>query len=461
MRKKKYIQREEAISLAMQRHGDKYDYSQYTYKNFTTKGVILCPKHGPFEMTFRNHAEQGQGCPKCAGRGLSTEEVVERFRETHGGYYDYSKVTFTRMHDNVTIICPRHGEFPQTPSKHINGRGCRKCATERSHEKARLPLEEFVRRGEIAHKGKYDYRNVHYSNLHDTVEIICPKHGKFQQRAQDHLKGHGCPGCGYNISHNEQHIYEYVCNIVGKENVVQRNRTVMGGRHEIDIYVPSRKIGIEYNGMVWHSEKYGKDRNYHLNKLEACNKAGVRLIQIYEDEYTDHETAVLARIRRLLGGDGDLEKVSPKECNIAEIGRDAAKEFIWRNYVQGLAKSSVRLGAFKEERLVAVMTFTRRRDETDAWFLSTFASDNILDCTGVECDLFKYFVNHYIPNKVIAFADRRWETSIDDNIYTRMGFRFDGFVSPGYKYVQDKKDPYRIWDCGRVRYVYDAGKSTS
>ncbi|HDK25997.1 MAG TPA: hypothetical protein ENG48_02745, partial [Candidatus Atribacteria bacterium] len=54
---------------------------------------------------------------------------------------------------------------------------------------------------------------------------------------------------------------------------------------EIDIYIPEKKIAVEYNGLYWHSEKAGKDKNYHLNKLKLCSEKDIRLIQIFEDEW--------------------------------------------------------------------------------------------------------------------------------------------------------------------------------
>lgn len=108
-------------------HGDRYNYSQVKYKNNRTKVKIICPKHGIFEQTPGNHL-QGQGCPVCAGaQKYTTEQFIERAKEVHGNKYNYSKVAYINCDTKVCIICPKHGEFWQTPYVHITGSGCPSC----------------------------------------------------------------------------------------------------------------------------------------------------------------------------------------------------------------------------------------------------------------------------------------------------------------------------------------------
>ena len=58
---------------------------------------------------------------------LSTEEFIKRAREIHGEKYDYSKVEYKGCYEKVCIICPKHGEFWQTPRSHLSGHGCPNC----------------------------------------------------------------------------------------------------------------------------------------------------------------------------------------------------------------------------------------------------------------------------------------------------------------------------------------------
>lgn len=124
-------------------HGDKYDYSKIDYKNNKTKVILICPKHGEFYVRPEKILSRGTGCPKCANetngmkKRLPLETFIERSQSVHGNKYDYSKVEYITIETPVTIICPKHGEFKQTPYIHMGGCGCPKC--QQSH------LERFVR----------------------------------------------------------------------------------------------------------------------------------------------------------------------------------------------------------------------------------------------------------------------------------------------------------------------------
>ena len=118
---------EEFIKKAKEIHSNKYDYSQVNYVNNSTKVIIICSEHGEFEQKPAMHL-QGQGCPKCAGRiKLTIKQFIEKAKKVHDNKYDYSKSNYTGTDSKVTIICPEHGEFEQTPYTHLNGSNCPKC----------------------------------------------------------------------------------------------------------------------------------------------------------------------------------------------------------------------------------------------------------------------------------------------------------------------------------------------
>jgi len=186
---------EEFINRAREVHGDKYDYSKTKYVNSGTDVIIRCPKHGEFLQ--KPHVHLRGGCPKCGIdklgnlKRLTTEEFIKRAREVHGDKYDYSEVDYKNKDEKVCIICPEHGKFLQRPSSHWNGLGCRKCA----FPNANMTTEEFVEKSKLIHGDKYDYSKVEYVNTKTEVCIICPKHGEFWQKPENHLSGNGCPNC--------------------------------------------------------------------------------------------------------------------------------------------------------------------------------------------------------------------------------------------------------------------------
>ena len=128
------LSREAVLKQFKEVHGDSYDYSKFEYTNGHHRSVIICKIHGEYLQSAICHKNRKQGCPKC-GRLSTTEkqrlnidELIHKFKETHGNRYDYSKVDYVRNSTPVCIICPEHGEFWQQPNNHIQGKGCQKCA---------------------------------------------------------------------------------------------------------------------------------------------------------------------------------------------------------------------------------------------------------------------------------------------------------------------------------------------
>lgn len=191
----KKLTTEEFVKRAREVHGDKYDYSKVKYVDIHTEVCIICPKHGEFLQKPSYHL-RGNGCSKCGvvskQKKLSstTKEFIKKAREVHGNKYNYSKVKYVNSHTNICIICPEHGEFKQTPSMHLEGHGCPKCAGV-----GKLNTIEFINRARDVHGDKYDYSKIEYVDANTKVRIICPKHGEFKQTPAAHLKGQGCPNC--------------------------------------------------------------------------------------------------------------------------------------------------------------------------------------------------------------------------------------------------------------------------
>ena len=120
------------IEEANKKHNNKYDYSKVIYKKAIENVIIICQKHGEFEQTPNSHL-CGSGCIKCSrikNGQQRTKEAGERFikesNKKHNNKYDYSKFKYIKSDIKSIIICPEHGEFEQTPNKHLQG-GCMKC----------------------------------------------------------------------------------------------------------------------------------------------------------------------------------------------------------------------------------------------------------------------------------------------------------------------------------------------
>ena len=187
---------EHFIEKAKLKHGNKYDYSKVDYQGTEEPVIIICPEHGEFWQKPHNHIN-GCGCPICAGtKKLTTEEFIRKARKIHGDKYDYSKVEYVNSITPIIIVCPEHGEFLQTPSDHLSGKGCKKCATKLIHDKLRKTKQQFIEEARAVHGDKYCYDKVEYINANTKVTIICPIHGNFQMAPISHVRQHqGCPLC--------------------------------------------------------------------------------------------------------------------------------------------------------------------------------------------------------------------------------------------------------------------------
>lgn len=128
---------------------------------------------------------------------LTKETFIERSNKKHNNKYDYSKVVYINSTTKVTIICPIHGKFSQTPAVHMKAElGCKKCANESTGNRCRDTFKLFKEKAEGIHKNKYDYSKVIYKHAGSKVTIVCPEHGEFKQAPSMHISGQGCPKCG-------------------------------------------------------------------------------------------------------------------------------------------------------------------------------------------------------------------------------------------------------------------------
>lgn len=288
-RGKRTVNTESLIEKYKSIHNNKYTYEKTQYIDANTKICVTCPEHGDFYILPFKHLN-GQGCPKCKGRNLTQEEIIENFKKIHGDKYDYSKVEYKKSKEKVCITCPIHGDFYQTPQKHLSGQGCPKCSVIKREQNKPMSSSFFIERSNERHGNFYKYKNISFKNLHEKVEIICPIHGPFKQIAQDHINGHGCPKC--NMSCLEEEV-----SLLLKENniIFEEQKTFDWLKYKnnlrLDFYLPDYNIAIECQGKQ-HFEAidiFGGNRNFQVTierdnkKRELCQKNNITLL------YYSHE----------------------------------------------------------------------------------------------------------------------------------------------------------------------------
>ena len=221
--------KEQFIADAIKVHGNKYDYSKVEYKGCRVEVEIICPNHGSFWQKPINHLK-GRGCIKCHNEEYSkrlrrtTDEFVAQARIVHGDKYNYDKTEYVNKRTKVCITCPKHGDFWQNAQSHLNGCGCKECMK----ESFRITYENFIERAKEIHGDRYDYSLITKENFNGAssfVDIICPSHGVFRQKAINHLNGNGCPQCAYDLLHDSK--------AMPKEEFLRRVNELYGDRFDM------------------------------------------------------------------------------------------------------------------------------------------------------------------------------------------------------------------------------------
>jgi hypothetical protein len=266
------------------------------------------------------------------------------------------------------------------------------------------------------------------------------------------------------------------------ETTIDNNRTLLG-KSEIDIYVPDKKVGVEFHGLFWHND-LRRPPNYHLEKLDLATSKNIRLIQIFEDEWLHNRPIVESRLKYILGHTS--KKIYARKCSIREVTSSESKNFLNQNHIQGHANASIKLGLYFENELMSIMTFAlpniakggKRID--GHWELLRFCNKIDTTIVGGANKLLAHFVKICEPEQIFSFADKRWSTGA---LYETIGFTKQTDTKVNYWYINmaetkrihrfalrknDKDDPklteyenrlaqgyLRIWDCGSSKWVWN------
>lgn len=281
--------------------------------------------------------------------------------------------------------------------------------------------------------GRYELLG-NYTKSNEKVTIKCNECGRtFTIEANSFLQGHGCPYHNCNSSTKEKEIADYIKNITNCD-VHTNDRTVLDGR-ELDIYIPEKKIAIEFDGIFWHNEN-NKANNYHLDKTEECEKKGIRLIHIFEDEWVNKKDIWKSMLSNMLGV--TPYRIYARNCVVREVEAKECTSFLNSNHIQGWCPSQIKLGLFYNNELFSIMTFGKSRhfigNGKIEYELLRFCNKTFTNIVGGASKLFKHFIKTYNPNSMVSYADRRWSQG---KLYDILGFEFMHNSKPNYYYVID------------------------
>lgn len=252
--------------------------------------------------------------------------------------------------------------------------------------------------------------------------------------------------------------------------------------NELDIYIPDKKLAIEFNGNYWHSELQ-KDKHYHRDKTLACMENNIHLIHIFEYEWVNNKQVIQKYIYNQIG---EINKtIYGRDTYVNEIeNTDEVKDFLQNNHIQGYTQSSINIGLYYKDELVGIMTFGKPRfiENTYEYELIRLCYSYNIRVVGGSEKMFKYFLNKYCPKNIISYCNIGKFTG---EIYQKLGFKMLDISKENYVWINNNKTLSRyqtqksiliaqglgtekqtedeimhslnyckIYDCGNIRYIY-------
>ena len=381
-------------------------------------------------------------------------------------------------------------EKAQELKKIISEKGKKREYTEEQLQKKKEIARNNARKGkEKAIQKRIDlFESIGYELIeieeNNIMKIKCNNNHifkrSFQYGTKSVFKKEMCPVChppkeNILISKEENEIKEFLEQFV---DIERNNRSVLGGKKELDILIPKYNLAIEYDGLYWHREEQ-KGKDYHLYKTNKCEENNIQLIHIFEDEWINKRDIVESRLMSVLGLS---KKIYARKCKIKEIYSKVSNKFIQENHIQGKGRANIHIGLFYENELISVMTFLKGdiSKKIKGWELNRFCSKKGYNVIGGASKMFKYFISNYNPEQVISFADRRWSSNINGNVYEKLNFKFEYTTSVNYWYfrqhetdrfhrfglrklknsilsereLREKEGWLRIYDCGSLKYIW-------
>lgn len=316
----------------------------------------------------------------------------------------------------------------------------------------RLSPEEFFERVAAFNKFKLISDHLTYKNKYQKLEFECVTCGARQRKNLMMLENSPvCFSCTPRESKAQIEIYNFVKNI--KNDALLSDRSVISPK-ELDIWIPSVRLGIEYNGLYWHSESVMHDHMYHQIKYEMCRDRGVSLLSIYEDEWRDKRHIVEGMIRhRLLS---PLVILDARKLDIVELNPSEAYDFFESNHLEGHARAVVTFGLRDSLSGMVIAGMSLRRPFHRKY-------NGSLE-VGRCCTLPGHSVRGWLGKLTAAskeYARKIAITSLMTYVDSRVGSG-SGYIAAGWQRVNDDSSP-RFWWTDFVhrhnRFKYRADKS--
>lgn len=268
-------------------------------------------------------------------------------------------------------------------------------------------------------------------------------------------KNHNTPSLiNQGKSNEELSLYRLLQTLLPNTKIISGDRTAIYPR-ELDIYIPSKQLAIEFNGLFWHYENSdsNKTESYHLYKTIQCNEKNIRLLSIFSDELEQKKRLVIDLIKKSVG---IYQEINIDDCVVYPITQSESNAFLKANHLLGSVDGNIRYGLFYNNELVFVALFN---DNNDSYELLRYS-----ELTG--------FIIRNALSKIIEKLDKKKIIcEIDRRLYDGVELKECGFVcvsatKPEYTLTKDfksrinptlltesqAKNYKKVWDCGKLRF---------
>lgn len=272
-----------------------------------------------------------------------------------------------------------------------------------------------------------EYKDTSYDSLYKFK--CCKCHNEFE----DTLYSGNIPRCLICYPHNkfQSSIESEICDVLLSHNVnfKKHDRTILDG-NEIDILLPEKKIGIECNGIIWHSESFGKkNKNYHIDKTNLAETKGIKLIHILDWEWINKKNIVQSMLLNMLE---ISSKIYARKCNIIIPTFEGKKKFLIDNHIQGNDNSLLYFGLEYNGNLVSLMTFHKSRyDKNYQYEILRYCNKIGISVIGGASKLLSCFIKKMAPDSIVSYCDRRFFTG---SVYIKCGMQQLKNSPPNYTY---------------------------
>ena len=223
-----------------------------------------------------NSLKRGQGCPECARIRRKNSHITkgkESFVNVLKNRKDISLIgEYEGNKKHIRVQCNICNYiWNATPGNIKNGSGCPRCAKHLVYSN-----EEYFKVLKGIHPNVIPLDK--YVNSQVKIKYKCKICGyEWLSKPNTLQNGHGCPNCVHtSTSYVEQFIRKAFQSVLGNEDVISRDKKAIG--KEIDIYIISKKTGIEFGSWYWHKDRINSDINKHV----LANRKGIKLITIYD-----------------------------------------------------------------------------------------------------------------------------------------------------------------------------------